>query len=363
MKKPLAALVVLVFLAGVFLMLLPATTESAAPVRRPTPTPAPPPNKGQVAPQLLCPTCADLVVQSITTDPPVPTAGVTATIQVIIANIGTGDVPLTQTFYVDLYVSPAQSPVPFLPGDVSWGAQPWYVPSGGVWVLTTAYRFMDVNTYALFAQIDTDNNITETNELNNVLGPVGINVQSSGSFQQSTHQDFQFGLASNLDLSHPDGVVTAGYFQPSWQDAGISSTSVYSPDTMINDVIASYADGNMLPTTVEQVRPSIVADLEENIYTVWQDARHGGTYNNRIYFSRSTDGGIAWTTNISITADIPVTTVVNQLAPRIAFDNVTGQAAVVWQDNRRGHYDIYFAGHQRRGIHLRGLAGPAQRQR
>jgi hypothetical protein len=202
---------------------------------------------------------------------------------------------------------------------------------------------MDTNTYALFAQIDTDNSIMETNELNNVLGPVGITVKSSGIFQQSTHQDFQFGLASNLDLSHPGGVVTAGYFQPSWQDAGISATSVYSPDTMINDVIASYSGGALLPTTVEQVKPSMVADLEANIYTVWQDARDGGTYNNRIYFSRSTDGGVIWSPNISVTADIPVTTVVNQLAPRIAFDNVTGQAAAVWQDNRDGHYDIYFS--------------------
>jgi hypothetical protein len=179
MKKPLAALVVLVFLAGVFLMLLPATTESAAPVRRPTPTPAPPPNKGQVAPQLLCPTCADLVVQSITTDPPVPTAGVTATIQVIIANIGAANVPDGFNFLVDLYIRPAVPPMLFQPGDVTWGAQSWYVPMGGFWELTTSYRFMDVNTYALFAQIDTGYNVSETIESNNVLGPVGINVQSS----------------------------------------------------------------------------------------------------------------------------------------------------------------------------------------
>jgi hypothetical protein len=342
MKKPLAALATLVLLAAVFLLFLPATTESAAPVRRPTPTPvAPPPGRSQVHPQLLCPNCADLVVQSITTDPPVPTVGVTATVKVVIANVGVGDVPDGHNFYVDLYVRPAEPPVPFLPGTFSWGAQSWYVPSGGSWELTTQYRFLDTNTYALFAQVDTDNSITETNELNNVLGPVGINVQSSAMFQQSTHQDFQYGLASNLDLSHPDGVVAAGYFQPAWQDAGVTNTSVYSPDTMINDVIGTYSGGALLPTTVEQVRPSIVADLNANSYAVWQDARHGGTYNNRIYFSRSTDGGVTWSPNVSVTTDIPTTTVTNQLAPRIAFDNASGQVWVVWQDNRRGHYDIY----------------------
>ena len=273
---------------------------------------------------MLCPECPDLIVQSITTDPAVPTIGVTATIRVVIANVGVSDVPDGHNFFVDLYVRPAVPPEGFQPGDFTWGAQSWYVPAGGTWVLTTTYRFMDVNTYALYAQIDTDNVISETNQLNNVLGPVGIGVQSSAIFQQSTHQDFQYGLASNLDLSHPDGVVTAGYFQPSWQDAGVGATSVYSPDTMINDVIGSYSGGNLLPTTVEQVRPSIVADQDENIYTVWQDARYGGTYNNRIYFSRSTDGGATWSANTSLTPEIPASTVVNQLSPRIAIRQCHG---------------------------------------
>jgi hypothetical protein len=344
MKKPLAALTVLVLLAGVYLF-LPSAASSAGPAARPTPTPAaPPPGAGRTAPQVFCSACANLVVQSITTDPVTPTIGVTATVQVVIANIGVGDVADGNNFFVDLYVNPAAPTDLVGRGDYSWSAQSWYVPSGGNRVLTTDYRFMDVNTYALFAQIDTDNSVVEANELDNVLGPVAIAVKSSAIFQQSTHQDFQYGLASNLDLSHPAGVVTAGYFQPAWQDAGVTTTSVYSPDTMINDVIGTYSGGRLLPTSVEQVRPSIVADSRENIYSVWQDARDGGAYNNRIYFSRSTDGGVTWSTpSISITADIPVTRVVNQLAPRIAFDNVTGQAAAVWQDNRDGHYDIYFS--------------------
>ena len=232
----------------------------------------------------------------------------------------------------------------------TWGAQSWYVPSGGTYVLSASYRFAEANTYALFAQIDTNNNVTETNELNNVLGPVGITVQSPAVFQQSTHQDFQYGLASGLDLSHPDGAITLGSFEEPWQDVGVAATSVYSPDTMINDVIGSYSGGSLLPTTVEQVKPSIVTDPAGNLYSVWQDGRHGGTYNNRIYFSRSTDGGVAWSANVSVTTDIPAGTVVNQLAPRIAFDKVTNRVAVVWQDNRRGHYDIYFSGSTDGGV-------------
>ena len=91
---------------------------------------------------------------------------------------------------------PATPPVPFLPGDFQWGAQSWYVPARHDLRPYDQLPFRDTNTFALYAQIDTDNSVTETNELNNVLGPVAINVQSSGIFQQATHQDFQYGVAS-----------------------------------------------------------------------------------------------------------------------------------------------------------------------
>ena len=234
-------------------------------------------------------------------------------------------------------------PCPSCPATSSGAPSPGTFRPGATYVLTTSYRFRDTNTFALYAQIDTDNSVTETNELNNVLGPVAINVQSSGIFQQATHRDFQYGMASGLDLSHPDGVITLGSFEEPWQDAGLGATSVYSPDVMINDVIAGFDGETMLPTTVEQVRPSIVADSGDGVYSVWQDGRHGGTYNNRIYFAASTDRGATWSPNISITADIPVTTVVNQMAPRIGYDNALGRISVVWQDNRRGHYDIWYS--------------------
>lgn len=339
-KKSLAALITLALLASLFFILLPSLADSAPPVKRPTPTVMPAPaSVAQAGPQAICPGCADLIVESISTDPITPTAGVTATINVVIKNNGDGAV--FGNFYVDLYISPKEPPVAFLPGDVAWGCQSWYVPPHAAWQLTTTHRFTDTNTFALYAQIDTGNDVTETNELNNVLGPVNITVESTGRIEQSSHQDFQLGLASGLDLSHPDGVIRAGIFEEPWADVGVTTTSVYSPDVMINDVIGTYSGTTLLPTTVEQVKPSIIAADENTIYSVWQDGRHGGTYNNRIYFSRSTDRGVTWSPNVSITQDIPVSTVVNQLAPRIGFDSVTGKIHVVWQDNRNGHYDIF----------------------
>ena len=243
MKRPVASLRALPLLAiallvAIVIVAAPTVIQSAPPFARPTPTAMPAPGSGpQAAPQILCPTCSDLVVQSITTDPAVPTVDVTATVRVVIANVGVGNVPDGQNYWVDLYVRPATPPVPFLPGDFQWGAQSWYVPPGATYVLTASYRFRDTNTFALYAQIDTDNSVTETNELNNVLGPVAINVQSSGIFQQATHRDFQYGTASSLDLSHPDGVITLGFFDEPWQDAGVDATSVYTPDIMVNDVI------------------------------------------------------------------------------------------------------------------------------
>ena len=297
----------------------------------------------QASPQVLCPTCADLVVQRIIIDPPVPTVDVTATIKVVIANVGTGNVPTGINFYVDLYVRPAVAPVPFQPGDVVWAAQSWYAPAGGTYEMVTKYVFRDTNTYALYAQVDTDNTVTETNELNNVFGPVAVNVQSSGIFQQATHEDFQYGLASNLDLSHPDGVVTTGFFQPSWQDAGLGATSVYSPDVMINDVTATYSDGNLLPTTVEQVKPSIAADRRTKSTP---SGRTPATAAPTTTASTSPDPVTEAPPGAPTSASPPISPPrrwSTRSSPRIAYDNGASRISVVWQDNRRGHYDIWYS--------------------
>lgn len=356
----------LIVIIAIFFLLTPSAF-TVPPAGRPTPTvqPAPSPGvtvQGGQEPAALNP---DLVVESISTEPPTPLANVTITLRVVIKNIGKGDVPVGNNFWVDLYINPPSLPLPRQEGTISWGAQYWWLPAGASYTLTATYRFTNTQTYALYAQVDTDNNVVEADEYNNVAGPVMVAVRSTGRFEQSTHQDFQTGLASNLDLSHPDGAIRLGYFDEPWADAGVTTTTVYSPDVMVNEITGTITNGLLLTTTVAQVRPSLAISDASNLFVAWQDGRYGGLSNNRIFFARSTDGGATWQGHISITADLPISPAVDQRVPRLAYDKGNGRLYVVWQDNRNGNYDIYFASSSDLGVtwtpsvRLNDDAGPA----
>jgi len=89
-----------------------------------------------------------------------------------------------------------------------------------------------------------------------------------------------------------------------------------------------------------QSRPSLVLDSAENIYVLWTDTRGGTT---DIYFSKSTNGGLAFPLNTRVN-DITVNFQVNG---DIAVDD-TGLILIhaVWEDNRNALTtgpDIYYA--------------------
>jgi len=90
-------------------------------------------------------------------------------------------------------------------------------------------------------------------------------------------------------------------------------------------------------STGAQHYPSIVIDTNGNIYVVWIDYRNG---NSDIYFAKSTDGGNSFETNVRV--DDTGSSIVEQLNPSIATDQ-NGNIYIVWQDNRNGSYDTYFA--------------------
>ena len=92
-----------------------------------------------------------------------------------------------------------------------WGCQAVWFPAGGSHVLETQYVFNQVKTYALYAQVDTDNHVFESNDYNNVGGPVMVEVLADAIVQQ-THEELQLGMASSLDISHPEGVLRRGIF-------------------------------------------------------------------------------------------------------------------------------------------------------
>ncbi|UCF07335.1 MAG: exo-alpha-sialidase [Thermoplasmata archaeon] len=93
-----------------------------------------------------------------------------------------------------------------------------------------------------------------------------------------------------------------------------------------------------------QSKPALAVDDSGTIYAVWQDHRRGDW---DIFFAKSLDGGATWTTpNVRISTGTNNKT---QSSPDIALDSA-GNIYVVWHDNRNSDYDIYFASSMNGGV-------------
>ena len=91
-----------------------------------------------------------------------------------------------------------------------------------------------------------------------------------------------------------------------------------------------------------QSYPSIVVDSSGNLYAVWEDDRNGDW---DIYFANSSDGGLSWSNpNIRVSIDTVSLGTFNrsQRFPKIEVDTI-GTIYVVWQDDRWTDDDIFFA--------------------
>jgi hypothetical protein len=316
--------------------------QTSVPRHDPRPSPTPDglgPAAAPASPDVA--SLPDLVVTSIQVQPAIPVMNEEVTIRVTIKNQGTADVPLSpspQNFYTDLYVDPAVVPIHlFQDGQISWGCQAYWLPAGDSHTLAATYVFTSVRTYALYVQVDTDNQVApEQNENNNVFGPVAVQVVGPNVLLQQTHEDFQMGVASGLDISHPDGVMRRGIFFEPYTDP-----EVYYPDSQV--------DHPPLPPSnpannVEQINPALTGNGYGVLYAAWEDGRNGGVFNRDIYFTRSTDGGTTWLPNdIRVNDDDPLPSTANQNKPDLAYDPTRNRVYAVWQDERNGDSDIYFA--------------------
>jgi BNR repeat-like domain len=79
--------------------------------------------------------------------------------------------------------------------------------------------------------------------------------------------------------------------------------------------------------------PAIALDDAGNPYVVWYDYTAG---NSEIYFKKSSDGGATWTTSKRLTYNAGWS-----FCPGIAVDS-SGRLHVVWYDNTTGNYEIYY---------------------
>jgi len=345
MRRLLLALscLALAILAVLVLSTSLGVAEDSGPVPGARPTATPDrlaPEFDSASPELFLP---DLIVEKIEVLPPAPIISEVALIRVYIKNQGPGSMilaPDPHNFFTDLYVDPPVVPIQLGQyGVYSWSCQAWWVyEAGDSTILEMAHVFTNVKTYNLYAQVDTDGNVGEANENNNVSGPTLVEVVAPNQVVHESHQDFQMGLAAGLDVTHPDGVIRRGIW-----DEPFTEPKVYSPDVMINDVTGTVeaGTGEIIPTTVYQVKPVLTGDGTGRLFAVWEDGRNG-YWNRDIFFSRSDDGGVTWG------SDVLVNDVVtgSQTSPDLAWDPERKRLYAVWQDGRKGlnaDEDIYFA--------------------
>lgn len=341
-------------LAGAWLGVAVVLAEGPTP--RPTPTTvpgAPVPQKGQGPTALQQP---DLVVKAINVLPPNPYVDQEFTIEVIIANQGDGDVPQNNNFFVDLYIDPPTPPPPGYQGTptFSWGVQYFWVPAGGEWSLRFTTVFTNTGGHQVYAVIDPDGFVVERDEENNVGGPTLFSVRTTHFWRQSSHEDFNQGF-SNLNLSHPRGLIQLGLWTDRFRETGDTvyiaqqfdepefDRNIYFPDHRVNPI--SYPDPLsptvMISDTTSQIKPVLANGPGNTIGIIWEDWRNGGL-DSDVYFATSTDEGRTWSAPVRVNQD-PPDSGYSQLDPVIIYNEACGRWHAFWADNRLGSFDIWHA--------------------
>lgn len=116
-------------------------------------------------------TNVDLVVQSIVTDPKYPRVGQPCEVTVSLRNQGT---TAASAFWLDWYAHRAAPPTVHQYGDKY---QRFASLAGGTTTsMTRSYTYPAPGVFSMYAQADTEQEVEETNEGNNVLGPKSVKV-------------------------------------------------------------------------------------------------------------------------------------------------------------------------------------------
>lgn len=121
-----------------------------------------------------------------------------------------------------------------------------------------------------------------------------------------------------------------------WQDGRGTSDDIYYCNS--TDAGSSFNTNKRVDDSSSgQQRNPAVTIRGIALHVVWEDTRNG---NYDVYYTKSTDNGDTWSTNVRV--DNTGSGSSDQRYPDIVVDT-SGKIFVVWQDNRNGNWDIYFA--------------------
>ena len=114
---------------------------------------------------------SDLIVLSIITDPVTPVEDEAFNLEVTVKNQGSKD---AGNFWIDWYADLAASPLLYDIGDkyISLSS----LASGATHIMSKTYTYNSPGNFDMYAQVDTNQQVTESDEANNVFGPVSIEV-------------------------------------------------------------------------------------------------------------------------------------------------------------------------------------------
>jgi hypothetical protein len=123
-----------------------------------------------------------------------------------------------------------------------------------------------------------------------------------------------------------------------WIDyIGADTNISFARSTNRGDNFTIWKQVNDDPGIAKQYQPSIAVTDNNKIFVTWIDEREGG-YN--IYFANSTDGGNNFSINQKINNGPNISPV---YTPSNAVKAKGNHAFIVWQDDRKGDWDIYFS--------------------
>lgn len=136
-------------------------------------------------------------------------------------------------------------------------------------------------------------------------------------------------LSAGIDLSSAAATVPVLVRNPA-PESSISNTL----DFTINSNHTFYVAQNLSALAGKSYDPAMVVDNTGNINVAWGDKNSGHW---EIYFSRSTDKGSTWSTAVNVS-----NTSGDSQLPAVAIDN-DGGINLVWRDNSGGSKQIYFS--------------------
>jgi type II secretory pathway pseudopilin PulG len=131
------------------------------------------------------------------------------------------------------------------------------------------------------------------------------------------------------------------YFYAVWSDDRNSQPDIYMQKINKSGVISFAEDKKINDDAFAEARrfnPSVFYESDSAIYVAWEDSRNGDAYYNIYTAKLDSSVNKLWEYDLVLADTLESV----QLSPFLSVDS-RGRAVTIWEDNRSGDNDIYFA--------------------